>query len=88
METQTVSFRFAGWAFGFVLLAIGIANLILVHAVPGTAFLLFSLLYFPPSSDYLYQKTGLRIPTAVKVIFGIILIWFTLGISDLGDIIS
>ena len=76
------------WFFGLVVLAIGISNLLLVHPVPGAVFILLSLLYFPPANAVLRQKAGLSIPPAVKIILGIVIIWFTLGVSDLGDMID
>lgn len=78
----------AGWVFGLLVLAIGIANMVLVHPVPGIAYLLVSLLYFPPANAFLKEKTGFAIPGFIKIILGIIIIQFTLGVSDLGDMID
>ena len=74
------------WLFAALLIFIGIMNLILIHPVPGMAYLLFSLLYMPPVTENIRQRFGFSIPTIIKVIFGIAIIWFTLGISDLGDL--
>lgn len=76
------------WFFGLVVLTIGISNLLLVHPVPGAVFTLLSLLYFPPVTTALQQRAGFTIPTVIKVILGIMIIWFTLGVSDLGDMID
>jgi hypothetical protein len=76
------------WLFGLVVLAIGISNLLLIHPVPGVVFMLLSLLYFPPVNEVLKQRAGFTIPAFVKIILGIIIIWFTLGVSDLGDLID
>ena len=76
------------WFFGLIVLTIGISNLLLVHPVPGAVFTLLSLLYFPPVTTALRQRAGFTIPTVVKVILGIMIIWFTLGVSDLGDMID
>lgn len=78
----------AGWVFGLVVLAIGIANLLLVHPVPGVACLLVSLVYFPPVDASLRRRCGLSVPREAKVAVGIALLWFTLGVSDLGDMID
>jgi hypothetical protein len=74
--------------FGLVVLAIGIANMIFVHPVPGTVFVFLSLIYFPVTSEVSKRWTGFSIPLVFKVILGFAIIWFTLGISDLGDIID
>lgn len=75
----------SGWFYGLILVIIGVMNLVLVHPVPGIAYLVFSLIYFPPLNDWLRGNFGIRIPTAVKIILGIFIMWFTLGVSDLAE---
>lgn len=79
---------FISWLFGLVVLTIGIANVFLVHPVPGVIYLLLSLVYLPPANAFLWERTGFAIPTVVKIILGVVIIWFTLGVSDLGDMID
>ena len=76
------------WIFGIIVFAIGALNLILVHPVPGIVFMLLSLVYFPPVNEVFQKKFGFAIPLVFKIILGIIIIWFTLGVSDLGDMID
>ena len=76
------------WLLGLIVLAIGISNLLLVHPVPGAVFILLSLLFFPPVNTVLRQKVGFFVPFVVKIILCIVIIWFTLGVSDLGDMID
>ena len=78
----------AGWLFGALVLAVGIANLVLVHPVPGFAYVLLSLLYFPCANTALGKRFGFSIPGLVKLLLGIALVIFTLGVSDLGDMID
>ncbi len=73
---------------GAVLFVIGVLNLILVHPVPGGVFILVSLIYLPQVNIFLKSRFGFSIPPAVKIIIAIFLIWFTLGVSDLGDMID
>lgn len=80
--------KIIGWLFGAIVFVIGLLNLILVHAVPGIVYLLLSLIYFPPVNTAFRKSFGFSIPPAVKIILGIIIIWFTLGVSDLGDMID
>lgn len=77
-----------GWALGLLLFAIGVMNLLWVHPVPASICILISLVYFPPIASLLKQKIGLSIPLPVKIILAIVIIWFTLGVSDLGDMID
>lgn len=74
------------WIAGLILLSIGLLNLILIHPVPGFAFIIFSLIYFPPVTDLIRKSLNLNIPPIVKVFIFAFLVWFTLGISDLGDL--
>ncbi|MCC3155500.1 hypothetical protein Q3A66_20765 [Hymenobacter sp. BT770] len=87
-QANTTTATIAGWAFGMVVFAIGVANIFLVSPIPGVVYLLFSLVYFPPASAFLKEKTGFSIPPVVKILLGIFIIWFTLGVSDLGDMID
>jgi hypothetical protein len=75
----------AGWLFGMILVIIGAMNLFLVHPVPGMAYLLLSLIYFPPVTGWLKEKYRIRIPAIVKIILGIFIMMFTLGVSDLAE---
>lgn len=83
MRSVTIS-----WVLGIVVFTIGAANLILIHPVPGIIGLTLSLLFFPPVNDFFQQKFNFRVPLAVKIILGLAIIWFTLGVSDLGDMID
>lgn len=76
------------WLYGIAVLVIGILNLILVHPIPGIVYLLLSSVYFPPVNDITRNRYGFTIPVVVKLILGIAIIWFTLGVSDLGDMID
>ena len=78
----------AGWLFGMIVFLIGFLNLLFVHVVPGNVFMLVSFLYFPPPGAYFRQRFGFVIPVAIKIALGLVIIWFTLGISDLGDMID
>lgn len=74
--------------FALILIAIGLLNMILVHPVPGIVYLLLSFIYLPPANAYLRKSLGFSIPLVVKIILGIAIIMFTLGVSDLGDMID
>ena len=80
--------RLVDWLFGSVVLAIGVLNLLLVHAVPGVVFLLASLVYFRPAQAVLEQRFGVAVPPVAKVVLGLAIVWFTLGVSDLGDMVD
>lgn len=76
------------WIFGLAVFSIGMLNLVLIHPVPGIIGLLLSLLFFPPVNLLLKKNFGFTIPFAVKVVLALFIFWFTLGISDLGDLID
>lgn len=76
------------WVLGLLVFTIGMLNLVLIHPVPGVIGLLLSLLFFPPVNDLLKKYTGFTIPFAVKIVLALFIFWFTLGISDLGDMID
>ena len=78
----------AAWLFGLLMLGIGVANLLLVHPVPAAAYALVSLVYFPPASAALKERFGLSIHPLVKIVLAVVVVMFTLGVSDLGDMIA
>ncbi|WP_266204716.1 hypothetical protein [Pontibacter kalidii] len=88
VPSKPIIWAMSGWVFGLVVITVGILNLLLVHPVPGVAYLLISLIYLPPANLYVRKKLGFSLPAVVKIILGIILIMFTLGVSDLGDMLD
>ena len=88
MQGKITTLSIIGWIFGIIVLAIGVLNLFLVHSVPGVVYLLLSLVYLPPANAILKKKFGFSIPVIIKITLGIVIIMFTLGVSDLGDMIE
>ncbi|HJW16523.1 MAG TPA: hypothetical protein VJ499_05365 [Flavisolibacter sp.] len=88
MKTQASILSMGSYIAWVIVAAIGILNLFLVHPVPGIVFLTLSMLYFPPSSRFFQRLIGTAIPLGVKIILFVIILWFTLGVSDLGDMID
>lgn len=78
----------ADWLFGLLVLAIGVANLLLVHPVPAMGYALASLVYVPPARGFLKQRFGLTIHPVARIALGVVIVMFTLGVSDLGDMID
>lgn len=74
--------------FATLVFTAGIANIFLIHPVPGVAYLLLSLVYLPPVDYMLKRRFGFSILPIVKIILGIVIILFTFGVSDLGDVID
>lgn len=88
MNNNSIILNIVGWIFGIAVLAIGVLNLFLVHPVPGIVYLLLSLVYLPPANAILKHRFGFAIPLVVKILLGIVIIMFTLGVSDLGEMID
>ena len=88
MKENISTLNVISWLFALLVFAAGVANLFLVHPVPGIAYLLISLVYIPPVNDALKSRFGFSILPGLKIVLGIVLIMFTLGVSDLGDIID
>jgi hypothetical protein len=76
------------WVLGLIVFVIGVANLFLVHPVPGLVAIGLSVLYLPTVNSFLLKKFGFQIPAWVKIVLAVFVIWFTLGVSDLGDMID
>ena len=74
--------------FGALVLVVGILNLALVHPVPGMAYLLISSIFFPPVSNSLNRRLSYKTSLFCKILTGVFIIMFTLGVSDLGDMLD
>ena len=78
----------ADWLFALVVLAIGVANLLLVHPVPAMGYAMVSLVYLPPARAFLKLRLGVSIHPVARIALGVVIVMFTLGVSDLGDMID
>ena len=83
-----MTLHIASCLFALIVFAIGVMNFVWVHPVPGVVYLFLSLLYVPVANTFLKNRFGFQIPVIVKSILGVVIIWFTLGVSDLGDMID
>lgn len=86
-KTQRISDAIS-WILAVLVVTIGLLNLVLIHPVPGMIGLLLSLVFFPPANKLLLKRVGFTIPFTVKMILAVAVFCFTLGISDLGDLID
>lgn len=85
MKDNIWTFDLISWIFGIAVFATGLLNIFLVHPVPGVVYMLLSFVYFPPANALLRKKSGFLVPPPVKIMLGIVIILFTFGVSDLGD---
>ena len=83
-----VASNLAGWLFGLLLIGIGVANLLLVHPVPAIGYGLVALVYLPPARAVLKDRFGMSIPPVVRIALAVVVVMFTLGVSDLGDMLD
>lgn len=88
MVTKTHTPAIISSIFGILIIILGVFYLVLVHFVPAIICFLLSLIYFPFADELLKRKFGFPVPLIVKILLGIFIIWFTLGVSDLGDMID
>jgi len=77
-----------GWIAAALVLAVGVANLLFVHLVPAMAYGLVSLVYVPPANALLKHRFGISIHPIAKIAMAVVIVMFTLGVSDLGDMID
>lgn len=88
MQKKITPLSLLSYLLGSLVFVIGLLNLFLVHPVPGLVFILLSLVYLPQTNALLQKRYGFGIPPLVKIVLGIVIVWFTLGVSDLGDLID
>ena len=76
------------WIFGIIFFVTGVLNAWLVHLAPGVFYLLLSFIYFPPANRFFKKKLGFSIPFAIKIILGLLILWGTLAVGDLVEILG
>lgn len=76
------------WFFTLLFFTLGILNTIYVHIVPGLIYMLFSILFMPYILHCVYKKTKLRIPPFLLLIIGLGIIWATLGVGDIMELLE
>jgi ABC-type sugar transport system permease subunit len=73
-----------GWLFGLILIAAGIVNMFWGNDQGlGIGLCVLSPVFFPPSSAWLQQKSGLPFPWWAKLALALLLVWVTLGVGEL-----
>jgi len=88
VRSGTVGSSVVEWIFAVLVLAVGVANLLFVHPVPAIAHGIVALVYVPPANALLKHRFGISIHPIAKIALGVAIVMFTLGVSDLGDMID
>ena len=86
MNSNTNTWNTISWIIGVLFLIIGVLNMVLIHIVPGLIYVLISLVYIPPVEVNIKKNLGFSIPTTVKIILAVLIMWFTLGVGDLMEL--
>ena len=86
IENKTQIWNPYSWIFFTMFFSIGILNILLIHPIPGLIYVSLSTVYLPPFSRYVKVKFRVNIPITIKVILAILILWFTLGVSDLMEL--
>lgn len=82
------SYRYICILLGIIFVILGILNIVLVHPVPGIFYLILSVIYFPPTDKFSKSKFGLVIPLILKLIIALVILWGTLAVGDLAEILG
>lgn len=70
--------------FGLAAVGIGVMNLFWGNDPGyGIFIILLSLIFFPPINHYFTTRTGIRIPTYLKVLLALFIIWTAVGVGEL-----
>ncbi len=88
MKNKSNGWYIISWIFGIVFFIIGVLNVIFVHLVPGVFYIVISLIYIPLVNTFFHKKLAFSIPIAIKIILGLIILWATLAVGDLMEMIE
>jgi len=73
------------WFLMILFIIIGIMNLVLIHPVPGSFYIMVSLFYYPPIGATARQHLGFSIPYLIKIMAAFVILWATLAVGDLAE---
>ena len=83
---KTLAADLTGWLFGLLSLAIGIVNTFWGNDPGFGLFIgLLSLVFFPPVTAFIKDKTGFTVPRLAKMLLGLFILWASLGVGELSD---
>lgn len=74
--------------FGLLLFTIGVLNFLLVNILTGFIYVLISLLFLPSIDTFLKNTFNFSIPFWLKVVMFFLIMWPTLGVGDLAEIMG
>lgn len=74
--------------FGLLLFTIGVLNFLLVNILTGCIYVLISLLFLPSIDTFLKNTFNFSIPFWLKVVMFFLIMWPTLGVGDLAEIMG
>ena len=91
MNNYSVVLNIISWIFGIVFFAIGVVNTFWGNDPGfGVFIILLSFVYFLPVNEILKKMTNFSIPRMgiVKILLGIFILWTSLGVGELFDMID
>jgi len=88
VNDKEYAWNLTSWVFCLIFLVLGILNMFLVHVVPGGFYILLALFYYPPITTFLKIRLGFSIPPVAKIILGIIVLWATLAVGELAEMVG
>lgn len=84
MNNKSNPWTIISWIFGITVFATGVLNMFWGNDQGfGVFLLLLSFAYFPPVNTVFKKRTGLSIPTVLKIIMSVFIIWAVLGVGEL-----
>lgn len=86
MSRNSIILNSISLLFGVVFFAIGVINTFWGNDPGfGVFIVLLSLVYFPPITAMIKEKTGRSVPRILKILLGIFILWAALGVGELFD---
>lgn len=84
MNNKSNLWNTTSWIFGITVSATAVLNMFWGNDPGfGVFLLLLSFVYFPPVNTVFKKRTGFSIPTLLKIILSIFIIWAVLGVGEL-----
>jgi hypothetical protein len=82
----TVIWTVISWLFGSAVLINGVLNMFWGNDFAlGAAFVLLSLIYFPPVNSYLKKRFGFSFSPFLKILLAALILWITGAVGAIAE---
>lgn len=84
MNNRSIAVDIFSWFSGIVFFAIGVINTFWGNDMAFGIFIIgLSFAFFPPVTEWVREKIGIKVPGIAKIGLGLLIVWAAIGVGEL-----